>query len=184
MKKFPIFILFLLVLSIASQGQTTTVYCMNNRTAQLNVSVEVCADSTCENATINQQIVCPFGCDNTTGGLNDCNPDRLEPNVNNLIAPIMLFGVAFLLLYIGINMTRYIPLQFLFLGFSLITIIVNAWYAQRIDVFTFQKATGNVLTGVYYLSITLFSIVILYFILDTLAANIRNAAQRKRFGTG
>lgn len=172
-------LLFLVVLAFPSMAQTTRVYCLDNVTLQQNITIVTTVDSEIVNTSISEQIRCIFGCDNATGGLNDCNPDRTQPTLFVLVPPIALFGAAFLLLYLGTQSKGRAEWQFFFIIMSLFVMIANVWYAQRQDVFTFFRSTGDVLTSVYYALIIVVVVVIFYFIINIIREALVNARLKK-----
>lgn len=170
-----VYLTLILMVGTISFAQNSVTTCTDNITAQVNISITV--DGITSNIT--QAVTCQFGCDNRTDGINECRPDPTEPTLFVLVPPIVLFFAAFLLLYIGINIKEYLPLQFLFLGSALFLIIANVWFAQSEAVRTLSHA-NDVLAVVYQGMIVVMLIVVIYFILSIIRTAVKDTQSKSR----
>jgi len=161
-------------------AQNSVTVCINNITAQMNTTVTIIRGGVQNTTTFVESIDCQFGCDNITAGTNQCYPDPTKPTLFVIVPPIVLFFLAFLMLYAAINIKEARALQFLFFGSAMFMMIGNAWYAQSQAFATLNNAVGNVLTPVYMSLIVIVVVAIFYFILNILFENWKNTKIRKR----
>ena len=80
----------------------------------------------------------------------------------------------------AVSLKEYIQLQFLFLGFAIFFMIIMAWYGQLEAFNVISNDVGDVLLIVYQAMITLFSIVIIYFILVFLRKTWMETGKKRR----
>lgn len=168
-----------LLFSSVSFAQSSSTTCINNATASITTTITVTGSSGVNTTTIAENLTCQFGCDNATFGTNQCNPDPTKPTLFVIVPPLVLFFLAFLFLYISIHIKQYQALQFLFLGSSLFTMIINAWYAQSQAVLSYSSSISSVLTPVYQMTIVVTIIVIFYFILSIILDAVKRTHARK-----
>lgn len=167
-----VILLLLFTMIMPVYAQTSILYCTSNTTQIQNITLSTTINDGSSNTTTITSTTetqrCPFGCDNSTGGINQCNPDPTEPSLFVIVPTLVFFFTSFLLLYIGINMKEGKTLQFMFLGMALFIMIANLWYASNQAIATINTNTGNVLNTVYFAIIVLTIFVIFYYIITLL----------------
>jgi len=121
-----IIILFLVTPVLA---QNSFISCVDNTTAQKNITLNVNISGKTIITTTAETITCPYGCDNTTGGINECNPDPIE-QVQFMIVPIFVLSILSLLFaYLGVKLSEAHGVVSIFLMFISLTfqiILVNS----------------------------------------------------------
>lgn len=169
--------LFLVAVSFAD----TKTVCLSNLTAQSNTTITIISNGVSNVTTISENITCQYGCDNSTGGTNQCWPERTKPTIFVIIPPIVMFFLAFLMLYIAVNIKEYKALQFMFLGMALFLMIGQAWYMQNEADRTLALSDSQVgvLGAVYQMLIVVTIITVFYFILEVLVRNWKNIQKKK-----
>ena len=176
--KSGVLLAFLLVLSSVALAQNTLVTCINNQTVEVNTSFDIYVNSVLTDVIKTERVNCPRGCNNATGGINDCNPDPTDPTIFSIVPPMVLFFLSFLLIYVAINAREWRGIQFLFFGVALFLMVVNAWYAQSQAVASIYNV-GQVFTQVYYAMIIVTIVVIFYFIVGLLRQSFKNIEKKK-----
>jgi hypothetical protein len=182
MKNAGTLVVLLMVISLFfgnAFAQTTLVECINNQTAELNISILTVTEGTPVTVSTREIIRCPYGCDNSTGGSNDCRPDPSSANLITFVPAFVLFILAFLFIYIAIHMKQYQALQFLFFGLAMFFMITNAWFAFNQASLLFRSSISDVFINIYQIMIVATVIVIFYFILNVLREAWRNAERRR-----
>jgi hypothetical protein len=182
-KEIGLALLSIFILGAIFSNISYVTVCLSNTTEQTNITLSTIVNGNTNITTISQDTICQFGCDNSTQGVNQCKPDITQPTMFVLVPPIVLFILAFLMIYIAINMKNFQELQFVFFGMALLFMIVNAWYAQSQAMATLNTATGNVLSSVYYALVVLLVIVVFWFIISILK-NSFMLKKQKRDGYG
>jgi len=180
--KAKIILLLLLMLSPAFADEAIKIseLCQNNRTLEVNYTYAATGVGSVPVLTNFTSIVtCQYGCDNASGGLNQCNPDPTKTD-GALIPVLVLFFVSLLLLYAGINMKDFQQLQILFFGLALFLMIVQVWYAQEIAVSSVSVDVGNVFRSIYLGMTAILTFVIFYMFVRILVRAIEEAKVRKR----
>jgi len=169
--------LFLVAVSFAD----TKTVCLSNLTAQSNTTITIISNGVSNVTTISENVTCQYGCDNSTGGINRCRPELTEPTIFVLVPPIIMFFLAFLLLYIAVNIKEYKALQFMFLGMALFLMIGQAWYMQNEAARTLalNDSQVGVLGTIYQMLIVVMTITVFYFILEVLVRSWKNVQKKK-----
>lgn len=167
-------LVFILLLSSITFGvQQTSVVCQSNVTALLIYNLTVCSSGECEEVAAIETIVCPYGCDNSTGGSNDCNVNPDE-NILNTIPSLLFIGL--LVMAIGFSVVTVFAKQFWlrasFLFGGLITLISASNILLEASSIYRMTTYGQALIGYYefavYFSFFIFAIFVAYFLWDLL----------------
>jgi len=117
-------LLTFLLLSGVAFAQNTLIICINNSTAEVNTSFDIYIDSVVTDVVKTERITCPAGCDNSTGGLNDCFPNPADPETLNIfiLSGMGLVGIGIIFSVITV-FAQAIWIRTVFLFISLITIL-------------------------------------------------------------
>jgi hypothetical protein len=178
-KMLSLVLALLLVIPAGFSQSISEVYCIDNETAVMNITINTTIEGEDIDVFLTETFECRYGCDNSTGGMDDCFPNPTDPTIYVVVPAFVLFFLTFLLLYISINMKDYKPMQILFLGISLILMIANAWYAQSEASKAFLDSVSDVMTSIYLAIIVVTIITIFYFVMDIIMTAVRDSRKRR-----
>ena len=176
--KLLILAIFILSLITPSFAQTQ-VYCISNQTAILNISITTIVGNVAVQTNTTEPINCPYGCDNSTGGNNDCRPDPTDSNIFTFVPSFILFGMSIFFFYVGLNYSREGFMLFMFFTISLLGMLVNLWYTAQQATILFQTATANTFVTLYEAMSILIILVIAFFFIEYLYTIFKGFQIRK-----
>lgn len=166
--------MFLIPISL---GQTipdhTYAACQNNQNLTLVYNMTWCTDGVCERVEQISNVICPYGCDNSTGGSNDCNVDPdtnlLNTIPTNLFVGLIIVTIGFFIMS-AISKMLWLRIMFLFAGLiSLVSgsnMLVEA--SQVYKTMTYTPALLGYYEFAVYFAFAMFAIFFVYLIWDIL----------------
>jgi hypothetical protein len=178
MKWFHLFVTVLLLLgTVHSQADLSYVACEDNTTAKYIYNLTACSSGVCEEVSAIVRDRCPYGCNNETGGSNECNPDPTDSFAwQGATVAIMTFliGLCVVLAYWGKDRFE---MWLLFMGAAFMSLLIDLALIRSILI---GSSASSLVITIIDDAIILFATIFLIFFGYIIMNYIKSLFEKKR----
>lgn len=129
-----VYVLFFAILLMPFSMAQTQAYCISNQTVIINTSLTITVSNSIVQTNTSEVLRCPYGCDNATGGSNDCFPDPTDLT-SFVLLPIIASSLAVLIfIYLSMQAKDKFELWLFFMFAGLFFLMLTLGMARSIAV--------------------------------------------------